>query len=306
LEVVGLAGRRRPGIPEQAVLRRYTKPALVERHPDLAAREALALEVVRTSGLAAPRLLAVDPEGAEVGVPALLMTLLDGRPHLRPTGATDREEWIAGLVDALIAVHLVAMTDVERRPPSGDRCLEVQPPNSDRSTQPALEAVGPWFDVPTLTVPPWAADPGLWNALFVELRAQPSPPPTDHLALVHRDLHPGNVLWARRRVSGIVDWVNAGFGSPAADLARCRTNLAVLTDQADADEVLARYRDRSGRNLDDQRWWDLADLGGAATLTIPGMSMLDSMVEGPAQLGVDVDRAHAVAGLERHLRSALG
>lgn len=37
LEVVALAGRRRQGISEQAVLRRYTKPALVEREPDLAA-----------------------------------------------------------------------------------------------------------------------------------------------------------------------------------------------------------------------------------------------------------------------------
>lgn len=54
------------------------------------------------------------------------------------------------------------------------------------------------------------------------------------------------MLWSGPRVSGIVDWVNAGFGSPAADLARCRTNLAVLTDQGDADEVLAGYRHRSG------------------------------------------------------------
>lgn len=35
------------------------------------------------------------------------------------------------------------------------------------------------------------------------------------------------------------------------------------------------------------------------------MSMLDSMVGGPAQLGVEVDRDRAVAGLEGHLRAAL-
>lgn len=145
------------------------------------------MEVVGSSGLTAPRLLAVDPDGAEVGVPALLMTLLNGRPHLRPTVEPDRPAWIGGLVDALMAVHGVAMTDLERPARSHGRSAarEVQPPPPDRSAQPSLEPIEPWFDVETLTVPVWATDPGLWSSLFAELRAQESPPPVDHRTLVH-------------------------------------------------------------------------------------------------------------------------
>ena len=43
--------------------------------------------------------------------------------------------------------------------------------------------------------------------------------------LLHRDFHPGNVLWRRGRVSGVVDWQGACTGPAAADVAHCRVNL---------------------------------------------------------------------------------
>jgi len=44
--------------------------------------------------------------------------------------------------------------------------------------------------------------------------------------LLHRDFHPGNVLWQRGRVSCVVDGQAA---SPAmADVAHCRVNLLTL------------------------------------------------------------------------------
>jgi hypothetical protein len=59
-----------------------------------------------------------------------------------------------------------------------------------------------------------------------------SPAPLLPAVLVHRDFHPGNVLWRRGAVSGVVDWQAACTGPAAADVAHCRVNL--LTVGADA------------------------------------------------------------------------
>jgi thiamine kinase-like enzyme len=54
------------------------------------------------------------------------------------------------------------------------------------------------------------------------------------MVLVHRDFHPGNVLWRRGAVSGVVDWQAACTGPAAADVAHCRVNLLTIgTDAAD-------------------------------------------------------------------------
>ena len=43
--------------------------------------------------------------------------------------------------------------------------------------------------------------------------------------LLHHDFHPGNVLWQRGTVTGVVDWQGACTGPAAADVAHCRVNL---------------------------------------------------------------------------------
>ena len=65
-----------PGQRRQAVLRRYVRPELNAEEPDIAEREARALRVAESADVPAPALLAVDPAGAEAGVPAILMSRL--------------------------------------------------------------------------------------------------------------------------------------------------------------------------------------------------------------------------------------
>ncbi len=279
LEVVRLAaGEQQAGWPEEAVLRRYTEPALLRRHPTLPADEARALRAVAGHGIPVPRLLDVDPDGTRYGVPSLLMTRLDGAPSLRPgpPAAADLDGWLDGLVLALAWVHAVPATEVA-----------------------GLGPIAPWFDPADGRVPAWASHPEPWVAVAAAVRADPVPPAVEPV-LVHRDLHPGNVLWVDGEVRGVVDWVNAGVGSPAADLARCRTNLAILVDLDVADELLVRYRRRTGRPLDDQRWWDLADLAGVMGEAVEGMGMVDAVVGASAALGAAVERHEVVAALEAH------
>src|SRR6266568_1510803 len=71
------------------VLRRFTNAEWLAREPDLATREASALELLEAAPLATPRLIAVDATGAHCDVPAVLQSKLPGRP-VRTPGDVDR------------------------------------------------------------------------------------------------------------------------------------------------------------------------------------------------------------------------
>ena len=62
--------------------------------------------------------------------------------------------------------------------------------------------------------------------------------PTGPAVLLHRDLHPGNVLWTESTITGVVDWANACVGPSAVDAAHFRVNLAMLHGVEGIDAVL--------------------------------------------------------------------
>jgi hypothetical protein len=81
--------------------------------------------------------------------------------------------------------------------------------------------------------PGWARYPRVWErAAEISLGPAPDLP----AVLLHRDFHPGNVLWRRGQVSGVVDWMGACAGPAAADVAHCRVNLLTM-----GAEVMERF-----------------------------------------------------------------
>jgi aminoglycoside/choline kinase family phosphotransferase len=58
--------------------------------------------------------------------------------------------------------------------------------------------------VDQLEIPSWADNTSAWKALHERIAA--GPPAAE--GFLHRDYHPGNILWHNGRISGIVDWVN--------------------------------------------------------------------------------------------------
>ena len=75
---------------------------------------------------------------------------------------------------------------------------------------------------------------------------------------VHRDFHPGNVLWRRGRLSGVVDWANACRGPAGCDLAHCRANLMELSGRESADRFLAAYKSLTGEDY--HPYWEVASV----------------------------------------------
>jgi hypothetical protein len=116
-----------------------------------------------------------------------------------------------------------------------------------------FHAYFPYTPVDKLVVPGWTADARPWRQL-IEILATPAPP--FEPVFLHRDYHPGNVLWEGGRVTGVIDWPNACYGPADFDVAYCAGNLAALFGVDAAERFIARYERLTGRNV--HAYWLLA------------------------------------------------
>ncbi len=224
VDVVDRSGRR-----YALVLRRYVRADWLADEPDVPVREASTLQVLRGSPVAAPELVGVDPDGgASGGTPALAMTRLDGRLDWSPA---DLDPYLERLACVLPRIHAV---------PLPGRC--------------PLPAYRP-YALRMHRQPRWALRPRVWEQAIEVLDG--SPPGRAGGVLIHRDYHPGNVLWRKGMVTGVVDWANASVGMPEADVGHCRANLYGRFGSEAADRFLTMYHACSGRR-DYHPYWDIA------------------------------------------------
>jgi len=166
-----------------------------DRHePDSAWREAHILDLLADRTLPAPGAVAVDRDGESCGWPALLMTRVSGNLRARPVEKPHLRE----LVAFAKRIHEVPIQ------------------------QDQLPAYQPWGLEGRLPMPRWWTDPPVWKAA-VEVAKGPAP--LEPECFIHRDFHPGNVLWSGARIAGVVDWLHGCWGPPSVDFAHCRINL---------------------------------------------------------------------------------
>jgi aminoglycoside phosphotransferase (APT) family kinase protein len=223
IEVADTAGAR-----HRVVLRRWARPGWDEDDPDFdAAREAAILELLAGTPVPAPALVAADPGATVCDVPALLLSFLPGGP---PDLTGDPGRLVAGLAAALPPIHAVAV------PGPG-----------------VVPAYHRFYEPDRLTPPAWSDRPELWARAF-EVASEPPPP--YRACFIHRDYHPGNTLWERGRVSGVVDWVGGSEGPPGVDLGHMRVNITVDLGLEVADRFLAAHGALTG--LDYHPYWDVA------------------------------------------------
>ena len=207
------------GIRTTVVLRDYVLAWIVEEEPDLVEREMRSLALLERTELPTPRLLAADPDGTVAGTPCLVMSRLPGQVEWFPeTAHLDR--WVEELADVLVPLHATALP-----------------------TSHGLGRFDP-YEPDSWDPPPWMHDANLWERAVAAFHA---PPLDDEQVLIHRDYHPGNVLWSRRRVSGVVDWPVACCGPSSADAFWCFVNLLPRFGRDVAERFLATWEERSGR-----------------------------------------------------------
>jgi aminoglycoside phosphotransferase (APT) family kinase protein len=134
--------------------------------------------------------------------------------------------------------------------------------------------------------PGWARYPRVWERA-AEISHGPAPRLPE--VLVHRDYHPGNVLWRRGAVSGVVDWQGACTGPAAVDVAHCRVNLLTFGTDA-AEHFTALWQQASGTAC--HPWADVVTIigflddlrgdGGSVRLLVE-----DMLARAVAELGVN-------------------
>lgn len=205
------------------VIRRFDNQDWLTEEPDLAVHEAASLRMAEGTGVTSPNVIAFDRNGDKCGVPAVLMTKLDGAVELKPD---NMEQWVDGLGKTLVKIH-------------------------------RIDAAGfpydyfPYNDIDSFNIPAWSGVPEMWKKAL-DIVSGPTPNAGD--CFIHRDYHPANVLWSDSAVSGVVDWVNACKGPRGVDIGHCRLNLAMLYGPDTADGFLMAYQHYAGKRYN--RYWE--------------------------------------------------
>ncbi|MEU1290150.1 aminoglycoside phosphotransferase family protein [Kitasatospora sp. NPDC005856] len=227
-----------PLTPYALVLRSFVKPFYRRHAPGLLAREAAVLRLLEGSGIPAARLVAVDAAGAVCEHPSLVMTHLSGRVRVAEDGDSDARADL--LAAQLAAVH--ALTVDERDRP--------------RTWQ-------AWTAPERVAVPGDTTRRRLWERAVEVIDGEV---PAYRGCFLHRDFHPGNVLFTGTgtdlAVTGVVDWVETSWGPADLDVAHCATALALLHGPEAGLAFADRYTAAGGRELAEGRahlYWRLLD-----------------------------------------------
>ena len=216
--------RDRAGNLHPLVLRRFVDEEWRAQEPDAPRIEAAALTLLEPRPLPTPRLVAL---GEVDGIPLLLMTRMPGALVWQPG---DVDSYLRRLAAALPEIHATPVA--AQLPPYAPYALEAQDPPDDSP---------------------------VWRGAFAIFHGAA---PSDERRLVHRDYHPGNVLWAGGKISGIVDWASTRIGPPEVDVGHCRSNLVSSLGMAGADRFLNAWLSAAGHDEYDPYWDVVATLGG--------------------------------------------
>ena len=237
----------RDGDTRDMVQRTYVAPSFVALAEDLLNREAGVLALLVGTGVPAPGPVAVDAAAAHCEYPSLLMTHLPGRTVLDDRGLEAR---VPLLARQLVAIH--ALRPAER-------------PREYRA----------WTTADAV-VPPDGADAAAWAAATDVIRR---PAPGYEGRFLHRDFHPGNVLFdvpppslTGPRITGVVDWVETCWGPADLDVAHCSTNLAMLHGPAWGLRFAEAYEEAGGvlaTAAGDRLYWRLLDALAFSTAVRP-------------------------------------
>jgi aminoglycoside phosphotransferase (APT) family kinase protein len=216
------------------VLRRMVREPWRTHADGLLQRERAALGLLRDSTVPVAHSIAADTGGADAGAPSLLTTRLPG--SLRLHHATEGD--LTRLAAVLVGIHRISVAPSDR-------------PRDFYS----------WAYPERQVVPAWATDRRAWSHAFDVLQGDA---PGHDPVLMHRDFHPGNVLWDGDAITGVVDWVETSWGPAALDVAHCQTALSMLHGVAEARAFADAYAAQGGRLPDRRtlRHWQVTDIVG--------------------------------------------
>jgi aminoglycoside phosphotransferase (APT) family kinase protein len=245
-----------PGGAAQRLLVRQYGPANLLSDPHSAAHEHLLLSLLHDDGLAVPCPRRADESRKILPVPYLVTEFIEGEVCTEPSQLTVPVTDFARELAAFLArlhgagvtraavLHLadkgtVATQQLETRPAGW------MPPSAKQPSAPYWPASGR-----RRSSTGRSCCTGIW---------------------------PGNVLWRHGAITGVIDWEDAAFGDPLADLCLTRMELCMAFGTPAMRELTWAYRDlMPGLDMAALPHWDLfAALRHAGRMSAWGLAAAD-------------------------------
>jgi aminoglycoside phosphotransferase (APT) family kinase protein len=202
--------------------------------PHVASHEYRLLKLLVTAGLPVPTPYLADESCSIVASPRLLQEYVDGERVDEPSDLTAFTDELAV---TLAALHGAGINQVDA-PFLADVRDDTTRMMETRSARASTFC--------------WAA--AVLDALAAAWPPQQLNPP----AVLHGDYWPGNVLWRDGRLVGVVDWEDALFGDPLADLSVTRLEIAGLYGVAAMNLLTRQYLARRPElDISTLPLWDL-------------------------------------------------
>jgi aminoglycoside phosphotransferase (APT) family kinase protein len=231
-EVTLIEVERPDGEIEEMVLRRHG-PVDLQQNPNVAEDEYRLLEITGRSGLVTPKPRFLDQKCDIFPTAYVVLEYLVGETEFEPVDVID---YVSQMARHLTYIHEIDcvqqdLTFLRDQTALYAQKFESGPGHRDgatreEKTRAALEAVWP-------------------------LQSNNIP------VLLHGDYWPGNVLWENGKLAGIIDWEDAQFGEPLADLANARLELLWAFGEDAMDSFTDAYKSVSTIEFTNLPYWDL-------------------------------------------------
>jgi aminoglycoside phosphotransferase (APT) family kinase protein len=216
------------GALHRLVVRQPGETAL-RQSPRATENEFKILLAAHAAGLAVPRVYFYDQGGEFFSSPYLVCEYIDGAPHF---DRSPPDNYFVQLADHLVKIHRLDWRGAG---------LNFLPPQ--RLEHPGLTTEGALiFDV---------------TAVRAALLSGWPPPLLNPPALLHGDYWPGNILWKNGRLAAVIDWEDAHWGDPLADLSITRLDLLWIYGQKAMEIFTHRYLSRGRVNTRSLPYWDI-------------------------------------------------
>jgi aminoglycoside phosphotransferase (APT) family kinase protein len=222
----------------EIVMRRYNPEKYEDGH-DKQSCEFHALKLLHKHGLPVPPPLLLDETGELLGLPGIVTEFVEGAPIELPAEAALWGEMAEKTARMLARIHQTPFSEADKRFLMDDN-VEVA-----------------WFIKDGVIPNYMRIDPDgemVWHLVKDHwARWKPIEP-----RFAHTDYWAGNILWQGDEIATVVDWEEAGYGHPAADVAYCRMSYFIEGVPEAAQTFLRVYEAEAGWTLSDLPLFELA------------------------------------------------
>ena len=228
------------GEPIQVVAKRYVNNHHVVSRARL---EFNSLRWLYNNGVPVPEPLYLDDTGERLGSPGILTRFVAGHQMMQPSEHPfGPQAWTQAMAQTLARIHTTPI----------DSAAEAMFRSGTYDDSNVL-----WF-MKSETMPDYLKAHELGQVVWDTIHAQLSKLKPVRPTLTHTDYWPGNILWRQGKIVAVLDWEEATYSNPNADVAYCRMDLFLTGNRAAADELLHHYENMMGHSAADLGFWQLA------------------------------------------------